>query len=442
MKVWRPNLSWIVFTVMLSLFALPLSAQDARVTVIRAGHLFDSKSGRLLADQTVLVRGDKIADVGPTSAIQVPADANVIDLSHATVLPGLIDGHTHIFDSGHAGLKEPVGGEARDTDLVNDTREYRTLTALANAQRDLRAGFTTLRDLMSHGNGYADVDVKKAINRGLFPGPRLQVSTMGLVATGAGIDGSPEVDLPRKYTSVDDPWTARKLVREQIHYGADWIKIHSTSGYHFQADGHVVIEPGLTAEEIKAIVDEAHRNHHKVACHAFGGDGVRNCIDAGVDTLEHGLDLDEKTADELVRKGIYLELTAFHYYTTDYLPKDMKATGGKNSLAAMREASAKVAIARGVKISFGSGVGPFPHGSQTPEFEYMVRYGMTPAQAIRSATMVAAEMMGWQDRIGSLEKGKFADMIAVSGDPLADITELERVKFVMKGGEVFRNDLR
>jgi imidazolonepropionase-like amidohydrolase len=417
-------------------------AQEARVVAVKAGHLFDSKAGRLLSDQVVIIRADKIVEVGPASVIQIPANAAVIDLSRGTVLPGLIDGHTHIFDSGHAGLKEPPGGEARDTDLVNDTREYRTLAALANAQRDLRAGFTTLRDLMSHGNGYADVDVKRAINRGLFQGPRLQVSTMGLVAVGEGVTGSPEVDIPAKYTQVSGVNEARRVVREQIHYGADWIKIHSTAGYHFEPDGRLVVDPGLTFDEVKAIVDEAHRNYHKVACHAFAGDGVRNCVEAGVDTLEHGLDLDQKMADELVRKGIYLELTAFHYYTTDYLPKDEKATGGKNSLAAMREASAKIALARGVKISFGSGVGPFPHGSQAPEFEYLVKYGMTPVQAIQAATTVAAEMMGWQDRIGSIEKGKFADLIAVAGDPTVDITELERVRFVMKGGDVVRNDLK
>lgn len=431
-----------VILVLSSVFAIPCASQETRVIALRAGRLFDSKAGRLLSDEVVIIHGDKITDVGPAASVQIPSGAAVIDLSHATVLPGLIDGHTHIFDSGHAGLKEPPGGEARDTDLVNDTREYRTLTALANAQRDLRAGFTTLRDLMSHGNGYADVDVKRAINRGLFQGPRLQVSTMGLVAVGEGVTGSPEVNIPTKYTQVAGVDEARKVVREQIHYGADWIKIHSTAGYHFEPDGHLVVDPGLTSDEVKAIVDEAHRNHHKVACHAFAGEGVRNCIEAGVDSIEHGLDLDQKMADEMVRKGIYLEFTAYHYYTTDYLPKDLKATGGKNSLAAMREASAKVALARGVKISFGSGVGPFPHGSQAPEFEYLVKYGMTPSQAIQAATTVASEMMGWQDRIGSIEKGKFADLIAVSGDPTADITELERVKFVMKGGDVVRNDLK
>jgi imidazolonepropionase-like amidohydrolase len=429
------------FVLLVSLVTPCARAQKATVVIaVRAGQMFDTKSGHLLPDQVVLIRGDKIVDVGSAASVQIPPEARVIDLSHATVLPGLIDGHTHIFDNAHAGLKE--GGGPPDTDLVKDTKEYRTLAALANAQRDMRAGFTTLRDLMSHGNDYADVDVKKAINRGLFPGPRLQVSTMGLVRSGQGAESSPEVSLPPRYTPVDGPWEARKVVREQIHYGADWIKLHATAGYRFEANGQLVTDSGLTAEEIRAIVDEAHRHGVKVACHAFAGQGVRDCVDAGVDTLEHAMDLDQATADKLIQKGIYLELTAYHYYTTDYLYKDLKATGGKNSLAAMREASGRLAISRGVKISFGTGVGPFPHGSQALEFGYMVKYGMTPAQAIRSATSVAAEMMGWQDRVGSVEKGKFADLIAVSGDPLADITELERVKFVMKGGEVVKNELK
>jgi imidazolonepropionase-like amidohydrolase len=419
--------------------AIASHAQTTSVVAIRAGRLFDSKSGKLAENQIILIEGEKISAVSPADKIQIPAAAKEIDLSKATVLPGLIDGHTHVFGFGMDGVKSggpPFAG------TVNDTREYRTLLALSNAQKDLRAGFTTLRDLMSHGGGYADVDIKKAINRGFFQGPRMQVSTMGLVATGEGILGSPEVRLPRNYQTVDSPWAARQAVREQIHYGADWIKFHSTADYEFEPDGALRSDPTFTKEEVEAIVDEAHRHGKKAACHAFGGEGLRNCIEAGVDTVEHAIELDEATADLMKKKGIYLELTAYHYSMSDYTQRDAKATGSKYSLQALREKSGRLAIARGVKISFGTGVGPFPHGTQAAEFSYLVKYGMTPAQAIQAATTVAAEMMGWQDQIGSLEKGKFADIVAVSGDPLKDITELERVSFVMKGGQVIRNDVK
>jgi imidazolonepropionase-like amidohydrolase len=416
-----------------------LQAQAPKVVAIRAGRLFDSHSGKVSENQIILVEGEKITEAGPAAAIKIPADAQVIDLSKATVLPGLIDGHTHVFGFGLDGIKP---GGPPFANAINDTREYRTLLALANAQKDLRAGFTTLRDLMSHGGGYADVDIKKAINRGYFQGPRMQVSTMGLVATGEGILGSPEVNLPRNYETVDGPWAARQAVREQIHYGADWIKFHSTADYEFEPDGELRSDPTFTKEEVLAIVDEAHRHGKKAACHAFGGEGLRNCVEAGADTIEHAIELDEATADLMKKKGIFLELTAYHYSLSDYTVKDAKATGGKYSLEALREKSGRMAVARGLKISFGSGVGPFPHGTQAAEFTYLVKYGMTPAQAIQSATTVAAEMMGWQDRIGSIEKGKFADIIAVAGDPTKDITELERVSFVMKGGQVIRNDAR
>jgi len=412
-------------------------AQTGSVIAIRAGHLFDSKSGKLLDNQIVLVKDDKIAAAGSADAVQIPAGAQVIDLSKSTVLPGLIDGHTHVFGFGLDGIKP---GGPPFASPINDTREYRTLLALANAQKDLQAGFTTLRDLMSHGGGYADVDIKKAINRGYFQGPRMQVSTMGLVATGEGMLGSPEVNLPRNYQTVDGPWAARQAVREQIHYGADWIKFHSTADYEFEADGALNSDPTFTKEEVLAIVDEAHRHGKKAACHAFGGEGLRNCVEAGADTIEHAIELDEATVDEIKKKGIYLELTAYHYSLSDYTARDAKSTGGKYSLEALREKSGRLAISKGLKISFGSGVGPFPHGTQAAEFAYLVKFGMSASQAIQAATSVAAEMMGWQDRVGSIEKGKFADIIAVAGDPLKDITELERVKFVMKGGQVIRDD--
>src|ERR1700688_4585379 len=249
------NSKWIATSLLiLGATLCSAQAQTGSVIAIRAGRLFDSKTGKVLDNQVILIKDDKISAVGSSETVQIPVDAQVLDLSKATVLPGLIDGHTHVFGFGLDGIKP---GGPPFASPINDTREYRTLLALANAQKDLRAGFTTLRDLMSHGGGYADVDIKKAINRGYFQGPRMQVSTMGLVATGEGILGSPEVNLPRNYETVDGPWEARKAVREQIHYGADWIKFHSTADYEFESSGELFSNPTFTKEEVQAIVDEA-----------------------------------------------------------------------------------------------------------------------------------------------------------------------------------------
>jgi imidazolonepropionase-like amidohydrolase len=414
------------------------ASQAPQVVAIRAGRLFESKSGQLLTKQVVLITGERITEVGPEDRVKIPDGVRVIDLSQATVLPGLIDAHTHIFS----------GNISR----IDTTREYRTLMALADAQRDLRAGFTTLRDMASHGGAYADVDVRNAIDRGVFQGPRMQVSTMGITTSGSiAHTGSWETNLPESYATADSPWDARRVVREQIHYGADWIKVIA-DGYdtfRFVNDGKtwdIWSDPTFTFDQVQAIVDEAHRHGHKVACHTYGGEGLQNCVKANVDSVEHALSLDEQTADLMLQKGIYLVLTAYDYSTLK-LSRDLKLTGGKYSLAMQREKSGRFAISKGLKIAFGSGAqdspgGELVHGLQAPEFAFMVRFGMTPVQAIQSATTVAAEMMGWQDRIGSIEKDKYADIIAVSGDPLTDITELERVKFVMKGGEVVRNDLK
>jgi imidazolonepropionase-like amidohydrolase len=238
---------------------------------------------------------------------------------------------------------------------------------------------------------------------------------------------------------VDSPWAGREAVRDQVAHDADLIKIYAAYDFHFSSDGKLVQPPTFTAEEVNAMVDEAHKKGRKVSCHAFGGEGLRNCLNAGVESIEHGVDLDESDIKLMVQKGIYLVPTLYHYQLDR--EHDMKKYGG-HSLAEVSEPNFRKALAGGVKIAFGSGVGPFPHGTQTKEFEYMVKFGMSPVQAIRAATTEAALLMGWQDRVGSVEAGKFADLVAVAGDPIADITELERVKFVMKGGVVFRNEFK
>jgi imidazolonepropionase-like amidohydrolase len=397
---------------------------------VRAGRLFEGTE-KLAANQVILIKGDRIADVGPAERVKVPPDAEVLDLTHTTVLPGLIDAHTHVFGD----------GPDFDMQILRNSYQYRTLTALANAQKDLMVGFTTLRDLKTLGAMYSDVDLRNAIDRGVVTGPRMQVATRGIQATGGFImrGYSSEVPLPSALQVVDSPWAGREAVREQVAHDADLIKLYAAYDFHFTSEGKMVVSPTFTAEEVNAIVDEAHKKGRKVSCHAFGGEGLRNCLNAGVESIEHGVDLEESDIKLMVQKGIYLVPTLYHYQLDR--EHDMKKYGGHN-VAEVSERSFRKALAGGVKVAFGSGVGPFPHGTQTKEFEYMVRFGMSPVQAIRAATSEAAQLMGWQERIGSVEAGKFADLVAVSGDPTADITELERVKFVMKGGQVFKNELK
>jgi len=417
----------------------PAQPQPSQVIAIRAGRLFDPKSGTLLANQVVLVRGDRIQDVGASLAI--PANARVIDLSRATVLPGLIDTHLHVMDGNP--LTAPGGpGIAPGATNIPPTLQYRELIALVNAQRDLTAGFTTVVDLMSHGGWYGTVDLRNAINNGLVQGPRMQVAGPGIVNTNKGavpfplLPTTPIANLGAQV--ANGPWAVREAVREQAHFGVDWIKIYSTEEFYFQPDHSMVNTPSFTLEETQAIVDEAHRKGLKVACHAYGGEGLHNCIAAGVDVPTHGLDLDDAALKMLLEKHLPLTSTFFDLSIED--AQEMKRWG--NSRWRMMEKSWKKALAAGVTLPFGSGAGPFPHGTQVDQFAYFVKWGMPPLQALRSATTVAADLIGWQDRVGRVEKGKFADLVAVSGDPLADITEMSHINFVMKGGQVVRNDVK
>jgi imidazolonepropionase-like amidohydrolase len=418
----------------------PLWSQTPKVVAVRAGHLFNSKSGTMLANQVVLIDGEKITDVGPADRVQIPAGVQVIDLSQATVLPGLIDAHTHVYSSLSNGAR------------VTTSKEAWTLMAVGNAQTTLRAGFTTVRDVGTHGEGYGDVDVRNAINRGIFEGPRMQVSTRGIGASGTDYIGAPNIDITAGNQEIHGPDQARQVVREQIHYGADWIKVFPTGAYSFSPDGELFVDPTFTLAELQAIVDEAHRHQRKVASHAYGGEGLRNSVIAGVDCIEHGQGLDDSEIAMMIQKGIYYDVTGYRYTMPEIAENDRKNTGGKYSIIPIFEKNFKNALAKGVKMVYGSGVdgtagdprssGPYIHGTQALDFIWLVNHGMTPVAAIQSATVTDAEMLGWQDRIGSVEKGKFADIIAVSGDPLKDISELQRVKFVMKGGQVIKNELK
>jgi imidazolonepropionase-like amidohydrolase len=424
----------------LFILAASLQAQTPQMVAVRAGHLFDSKSGQMLANQVVLVNGEKISEVGPPDRVQIPSGAQVIDLSQATVMPGFVDAHTHVYSSLSAGAR------------VTTTKEAWTLMAEENALLTLRAGFTTVRDVGTHGEGYGDVDIRNAINRGMVDGPRMQVSTRGIGASGSDYIGSPETAITGGNQTIHGPDNAREVVREQIRFGADWIKVFPTGAYSFGFDGELFVDPTFTLPELQAIVDEAHRHHRKVAAHAYGGEGLKDSILAGVDCIEHGQGLDDAEATMMVQKGIYFDVTGFRYTMPEIVENDRKNTGGKYSIIPIFEKNFKNALAKGVKIAWGSGVdgtagdprssGPMNHGTQAVEFAWLVNHGMTPTAALQAATITDAQMLGWEDRIGSIEKGKYADLVAVSGDPIKDITETERIKFVMKGGKIYRNDLK
>jgi imidazolonepropionase-like amidohydrolase len=408
-------------------------AASAAPEYVRAGKLLDVRSGKILDNQILIIRGARIDRIAPATE-SIPASAKVVDLSHATVLPGLIDCHTHIM------LADTDNSHYEDF-LLKDSYQYRTILATLNVKRDLEAGFTAMRDVETEGAMYSDVDVRNAINQGLIPGPRLKVATRGLSSTGGyELEGySPQVKVPSGVQLVDGPYEARKAVREQFNYGADLIKMYGNDRYRFLPDGQIKSVANFSFEEVQAIVDEARLKGIKVACHAYDGPGLHYCIDAGVASIEHGIQLDDDAIRKMVANGTYLVPT-LQVYCCALEKGDLAMTGGKTSRLAIHEVSFKKALAAGVKIAFGTDAGSFPHGTQAIEFEWMTRYGMSPLDAIRSATINAADLLGWSDDVGSLDPGKYADLIAVDSNPLQDIKQLEHVKFVMKGGEVVRND--
>jgi imidazolonepropionase-like amidohydrolase len=435
---WSLN-RFLLFLIALGATTAPLEAQTSKVMALRAGSLFDSNSGQLLRNQVVLIEGDRISEVGPAERVKVPDGAQVIDLGQATILPGLIDAHTHMF---------PTRIGDKQVDFLSTTMTYRTVIAVADTISTLRAGFTSVRDCGSHGNGSADADLRDAINRGFIEGPRMQVSTMPIQTSGEGHLGTWQAEIPNQYRIADSPWEARRAVREAIQSGADWIKVHADLYYRPDHNGSPFFIPTFTLEELKAITDEAHRRHKHVAIHTMAGEDLEDSIEAegAGDSIEHAFALTERQADKMRQKGEYLDLTEWRYYDHPYF-KFIEAKHAKNETMLESERVGRMAISRGVKIIFGTGVdsdatGPYPSGENAREFEFLVRDGMTPAQAIQSATKVDAEMLGWQNDVGSIEVGKYADIIAVAGNPLQDIKELTRVKFVMKGGRVIRNDLK
>jgi imidazolonepropionase-like amidohydrolase len=313
-----------------------------------------------------------------------------------------------------------------------------------NLQADLRAGFTAARDMSSHGNGYGDVEIRNAINMGDIDGPRFQVSGRG-IAWGANPPDPKSPPNPLASTIIRSVDEARAAVREHVQHGVDWIKLYPSGGYAFTSTGEVQYILTYPLPVLQALVDEAHRLGRKTGCHSFGGDGLQFAITAGCDTIEHGYGLTQAQLNTMAQKRLYFSPTFVRYLEPYMDDNDAKNTGGKYRMIPIFEKAVAMAVATpGVKVMVGSGAdgSTYAHGTQALDFEALVkRAGMTPTRALQSGTIVNAEAMGWQDQIGSLTKGKFADLVAVSGDPIADITELQRVKFVMKGGKVIRNEL-
>ncbi len=408
-----------------------LSAQTPQVVAVRAGRMFDPKSGTNLTNQVVLISGDRITDVGPADRVKVPAGARVIDLSHATVLPGLIDGHVHLTDA--------AGG-----------LQHQMMVALYSANQSLKAGFTTLVVMGTHGGGYADVELKNAIESGLVQGPRLLTAGPVLEITAPASGPFPLGFKPFEPSLIANGVEGmRAAVRELAHNGVDHIKITTTGRFYFKPDGEMANTALLTREELKAAVDEAHKLGLWVATHSYGGDGLKWAIEAGVDNIQHAVASDDADIKMFLKKDLPLTPTTLDMRQDE--PGDLKRFAPYSRFRLMEQTWKKM-FAAGMRLGFGSGAAPPPgrvfnsecncsHGVQAEMFPLYVKWGATPVYTLRMATTVNAQIIHMQDSLGTIEKGKFADIIAVSGDPLQDITEIQRIKFVMKGGVVVRNDL-
>ena len=404
------------------------------IVVVRARALIDGRSTRPLPSPEIVIRGNRIAAVYSQGAQPPPAGAEVLDLGAATVLPGLIDCHTHIFLQGDTPTKY-------DDQLLKWPASYRAARAVLSVRRALEQGFTTIRDVETEGAGYGDVGIKQAINEGYIPGPRMFVVTRAISTTGGYEleDYAPEIVVPKGVQIIDGPVEARKAAREQLDHGADWIKVYMTHRSWLDENGELISQPTLTLEEIKAITDEVHGWHRKVACHVYNGIGLQRALDGGCDSLEHGIELSDANIAQMVRQGTWLVATLTGYYYELQLdqPGTPIAVRDRKRLE-LHGVSFRKAVNAGVRIAFGTDVGGYSWSeSIAQEFGHMVEFGMTPMQAIQSATSRAAELLGQKD-LGVVAPGAYADLVAVPHDPLADVNELLNVSFVMKDGVVFR----
>src|SRR5579863_1738135 len=413
------------------------AATAEHVTVIRAGALIDGTGAGPRKNQLIFVRGNRIEKIADASA-QIPPDAAVIDLSSATVLPGLIDSHTHIFLWG----EDPAKG-GYDENILKAGIALRAARATFACRRALEQGFTTLRDLETEGAGYGDIEIKQAIEEGTIPGPRIFGATRAISTTGGyNLEGyAPELEMPKGAQLVDGPVEARKAARQQLEHGADWIKVYMTHRSWVDKQGNLVSQPTLTVEELKAIVDETHGWQRKVACHAYNGIGLQRALDGGCDSIEHGLEISDAQIAQMARQGTWYCPTLAPYYG-DWAREDTEEGKRDRARAAVHETSFKKALAAHLKIVFGTDIGGMPWTEPiAQEFPRMVGLGMSPMEAIESATTRAADMLDMKGEIGVVAPGAFADIVAVSGDPLKDVGVLEQVRFVMKDGAVFKNEL-
>ncbi len=414
--------------------AAPAPTPTPAQTVVHAGVLIDGVSPGPRRDQAIVVRGNRIESVGPWTGSVSPG-ATLVDLSSSTVLPGMIDTHTHIFLQGEV----PAEG-GYDVQLLKQGIAFRAARATVAARRALEQGFTTIRDVETEGAGYGDLGIKQAIEGGYIPGPRMFVVTRAISTTGGyPLEGyAPEIDVPKGAQLVDGPVEARKAAREQLSNGADWIKVYMTHRSWLDASGNLVSQPTLTLEELQAVVDEAHGWGLKVACHAYGGIGLKRALDGGCDSIEHGLDLDDRSVAQMVRQGTWFVPTMSVYYG-DWAPEGTPEGDRDRKRAAVHGPSLRRAVRAGVKIAFGTDVGGFPWTQPiAQEFPRLVEFGLTPMEAIQTATSRAAEMLGKKGELGVVAPGAYADVIAVAGDPLADVRALESVSFVMKDGRIYR----
>ena len=416
--------------VLLAALFSSVGTAEAAVTYIRAGQLVDTVNGRVHSNQVILVEDDRIVRVAASGDVVIPADAAIIDLSGQTVLPGLIDMHDHL-----TGDHRFHGYESLQVSLPRET-----LYGVFNARKTLMAGFTSVRNVGA--GGYSDVALRDAINAGEIDGPRIRASGPALGITGGHCDNNL---LPSEYQDTgagvaDGPWAARAKVREIIKYGADVIKFCATGGVLSKGDS--VGGQQYTLEEMQALVEEAHQHGRKVAAHAHGAEGIRTAILAGVDSVEHSSLIDDDGIKLAKQNGTFLVMDI--YNDTYILEHGAEVGMLEESLEKEREIGQlqrdnfRKAFKAGARMAFGSDGGVYPHGDNGKQFAYMVEYGMSPMQAIQAATVHAAELIGWPDDVGAIEAGRYADIIAVDGNPLENVRLLENVSFVMKGGRLYK----